>query len=213
MLPSGFRPMRREDVHRQVAKLHREGIDRGFLATLGEEFLTQMYAAIDAGPDSVLIVESTSGSVTGFVSGAGRMGPIYRRMLRRPLALALALLPAVVNPTRLRRIIEILRYGRADALPPGVPDPELLSIVVAASSRGQGVADRLYGRLVEHFRLRGESGFRIVVGSSLAPAHSFYRRMGAQPIGEIEVHRGERSVVYVHRLDTSEREVSDVLPR
>lgn len=187
------------EVHRQVARLHMENINQGFLATLGERFLTQMYAAIDSGETSVLLVEEREGRVVGFVTGASGMGAIYKRMLRRPLSLGVAMLPVLFSVSRLKRIFEILRYSGGGGLPEGVPDAELLSIAVASHARGQQVADRLYQRLVEHFRGEGLEAFRIIVGSALEPAHRFYRRMGAEPIATVEVHKGESSVLYVHQ--------------
>lgn len=157
--------------YRQVARLHIENLDQGFLATLGEGFLALMYEAINHAEGVILLTDEADGQVRGFVTGGSGMGPIYRRMLRRPVRLAVALAPA------------------------------LLSIAVDAAWRGTGVAERLYTQLVAEFRSRGVESFRIIVGDALAPAHRFYRRMGAQPIGEVEVHKGERSTVYVQRAD------------
>lgn len=186
--------------YHQVAKLHVRCLDLGFLATLGERFLAQMYEAIDRADGTVLITEERNDQVVGFITGGTGMGPIYRRMLRNPVRLALALGPALVQPSRVRRILEIVRYSGDATLPAGVPDPELLSLAVASEWRGQGVADRLYERLLAEFRASGVDAFRIIVGEALAPAHRFYQRMGAVAAGEVQVHDGERSAVYVHRL-------------
>ena len=64
--------------------------------------------------------------------------------------------------------------------------------------RGHGVADSLYRRLEQRLRERGEAGFMFVVGEQLAPAHRFYRRMGAREVAQIQVHRGQGSSIYVH---------------
>lgn len=184
-------------VHREVAALHAASIDRGFLATLGIDFLAQMYAAIDVGPESVLLVEQRDGRVVGFVSGGLRMGPIYRRMMARPLALGCSLAGTLVRPRRVLRILDILRYGRRQTQDDGLPEAELLSLAVDPAYRGQQVSDRLYGRLVEHFRAKGVPAFKITVGAQLQPAHRFYRRMGAEPVAQTEVHAGESSMVYV----------------
>lgn len=47
------------------------------------------------------------------------------------------------------------------------------------------------------FADRNRAAFKIVVGAELARAHRFYRRMGAEPMAEIAVHRGAASTVYV----------------
>lgn len=192
--------MDRGSRYDQVAALHAANIDQGFLATLGTPFLALVYRAIDEVPESMLIVEEREGRVLGFVAGGSSMGAIYRRMLRRPFALARAIGPTLAKPARLRRILEILSYGRATNNEKQWPAAELLSIAVSREARGQGIADSLYRRLMECYRLRGVRDFRIVVGDALAPAHRFYRRMGAVPVGRIEVHAGEGSTVYVQAV-------------
>lgn len=182
--------------YRQVAVLHATNIDQGFLATLGVPFLALMYRALDEAEESVLLTEEQGGRVLGFVSGGLGMGAIYRRMLRHPFRLALALLPSMVRPRRVIRILEILRYG-GSAGAADLPHAELLSIAVDPVARGTGVSERLYRRLSEAFGRRGLASFKIVVGESLAPAHRYYRRMGAVPVAHVEVHAGERSVVYL----------------
>lgn len=192
--------MSRRHDYLAVARLHMRCLDRGFLATLGERFLALMYEAIDLSDDAVLLTETVDGQVVGFITGGSGMGPIYRRMLRSPLRLAVSLAPAVVQPAKVWRIVEILRYSGGQALPPGLPDPELLSFAVAPNWRGKGIAERLYRRLLAEFLSRGIGAFRITVGEALSPAHAFYRRMGAVAAGQVEVHGGERSTVYVHRI-------------
>lgn len=191
--------------YRQVARLHIEGISQGFLPQLGLEFMTILYDAIDHSSNSVLITESHDGEVIGFVAGASSMRPIYRQLLRKPIRLFIALLPSLIMPQRVRRIFEILRYNSQMRIAQvtEVPGFELLSIVVAPAARGTGAADRLYQRLVEHCEKKSLTGFKIVVGDALAPAHRFYQRNGAIPVGRIEVHLGEGSVIYVHRITSN----------
>lgn len=192
------------DVYRQVAALHANCIDQGFLATLGIRFLSLMYQAIDESPEGVLLVEEKDGRVQGFVSGGNGMGPIYRRMLRRPLRLGWSLMPALFKPRALARIYDILRYGRSREGNVLFPDAELLSIAVAPEARGSGIAESLYRRLSAYFAQQGIAAFKITVGDALLPAQRFYARMGAAPKGKVEVHPGESSTVYVHELVKSQ---------
>ena len=186
--------------YRQVALLHATSINQGFLATLGVPFLALMYRAIDQADGSVLITEERDDRIMGFVSGAVGMGPVYRRMVRHPLRLMASLAPSLVRPRRLWRVLETIRYSRGTTKSADWPDAELLSIAVEPLMRGTGLAERLYRRLENHFVEQGKPAFRIIVGKALEPAHRYYRRMGAIPIGAIEVHAGETSIVYVHRL-------------
>ena len=191
--------MNKRELYRQVAELHVANINRGFLSTLGIGFVALMYRAIDECENSIFFVEEHDGRVIGFVAGATGMGPIYKRMLRYWPRLIVAMLPSMVFPRRIWRIFEIMRYGSGK---PSVvlPNAELLSIAVDAEHRGQGHAEALYRRLVDYFQVRGDPAFKITVGNALAPAHKFYLRMGAVPVTEIQVHKGELSTVYVHYL-------------
>ena len=192
--------MDKRDLYRQVAKLHVGNIDQGFLATLGVSFVSLMYRAIDEARDSVLLVEERDDRVVGFVSGGIGMAPIYKRMLRYPFRLAICLLPSVLRPRRILSIMEILRYSRGKDQQADLPEAELLSMAVSSAYRGQQVADRLYRRLVDHFKASGVPAFKITVGEALAPAHRFYQRMGAAPAAKVDVHDGESSTIYLHRI-------------
>ena len=90
--------MHEPQIWRQVARLHADNLDQGFLATLGQRFLALMYRAIDECDSAVLLVEQRDGRVIGFVAGANSMGPIYRQMLRHWLRLIPSLFPALLNP-------------------------------------------------------------------------------------------------------------------
>ena len=70
-------------IYREIARLHIECIENGFLPSLGEAFLALLYEAIDADPKSVLIVESKNGKVIGFVAGGSGKRSLYYQMLKR----------------------------------------------------------------------------------------------------------------------------------
>ena len=193
--------MEQSEVFRQVAHLHVANINKGFLSSLGAPFLRLLYEAIDAEPSAVLVTEEKDGQIVGFVAGSVGMGRIYRRLLARAPRLCLALLPALASPTKVRKILELaLRGSHNEKNQVARPNAELLSIAVAPSARGTGCADRLYVRLCDRFSEGGVKEFCIVVGEALGPAHKFYRRMGAREIGHVEVHRGEKSVLYLQRV-------------
>lgn len=189
-----------QNIYRSVARLHAENIDQGFLPSLGQDFLALLYRAIDESPESALIVAYEDGQICGFVAGSMHLKPVYLRMLRNWAALFIALAPSLLIPARLWRIIEILRYSRGDGMVASrisLPEAELLSLAVAPGCRGRGHADSLYVELARFFANQGQSVFKVVVGADLPQAHRFYRRMGAVPVAEIEVHRGASSTVYV----------------
>ena len=185
---------------RQVGKLHAENLDQGFLSTLGANFLFLMYQAMDECEGAVLLVERGEVGVSGFVSGAESMSLIYRQMLRRWPRFITSLLPSLLNPIKVWRILEILLHSRHEDKLGGLPSFELLSISVDPKYRGQGVSEQLYQGLIDHCRASEKPAFKITVGEALAPAHRFYRRMGAEVVGEVYVHGGQRSLIYVQAI-------------
>lgn len=184
-----------------VAKLHAKNLDQGFLSTLGIKFLFIMYQAIDECEASVLIVENDdTGVPIGFVTGAEGMRPIYQQMFKRLPALIAALLPSLLNPIKVWRILEILLHSKHSAEIQNFPTYELLSIAVDPHHRGQGVSERLYAGLLDHCRRHEIHSFKIIVGENLHPAHRFYLRMGADVAGEVQVHGEQRSLVYAQAI-------------
>ena len=160
-----------------------------------------MYEAIDEAPGSILIVDEAGGQVRGFVSGGTGMRAIYRCMFAHPLRLGLALLPSLLRPRQIWRMVEVLRYGGGVASPASLPNAELLSIAVDPAWRGKGVSESLYRRLMAHFLASGVHQFRVTVGDALLPAHRFYVRMGAVAVGKLAVHTGGNSTVYVQECE------------
>jgi len=184
-------------VYQKVAQLHCEHINEGFLATLGPSFLTLLYEAIDKDKSSVLIAKEVDGDVVGFVSGAASLRPIYKQLLYRPFSLFVALTSCFFSVSKLSKIIEILFIGKNNPILTGLPRHELLTIVVDPSCQGQGHAEDLFTSLCYYFKAVNVTNFKIVVGGDLARAHAFYLKMGCTVAGEIEVHKGKDSLVYV----------------
>ncbi|MDB2416004.1 GNAT family N-acetyltransferase [Pseudomonadales bacterium] len=184
-------------VYHKVARLHREYIDQGFLATLGPSFLALLYEAIDKDEGSVLIVKEVDGDVVGFVSGTTSLRPIYIKLLRRPFSLFLALVGVLLSVSKLLKVIEILLISKNNPVLTGLPRYELLTIVVDPLHQGQGYAEELFESLCGYFSAISVKTFKIIVGVDLARAHAFYLKMGCTVAGEIEVHKGKNSWVYV----------------
>ncbi len=188
------------DIYLEVAHIHMKCINQGFLPTLGESFLAMLYQSIDENSDSVLLVERKNGIIVGFVTGGCGVMSIYRHMLKRWPKLFLVLFSSLINPFKLKKILEIICFNYRKKPTNDLPKAELFSIAVLESARNTGVAERLYELLKRHFEGDGKSAFCIVAGEELDAANRFYRRMGAKPIARIRVHSGRESILYRHDL-------------
>jgi ribosomal protein S18 acetylase RimI-like enzyme len=180
----------------QVAKLHQTYIGRGFLSTLGSNFLARLYGSMLASENTFCIVACDGPHIAGFVSGSKHVAVFYKQfILSNFISVGVILLPKIFSLTTVKKIVETLLYPLKKKL--DLPDAELLSIVVDEPYRGQGVSRELFHALVYEFASRSINHFKIVVGDHLTAACRFYEQMGCVLHSELEVHVGEKSRIYV----------------
>jgi glycosyltransferase involved in cell wall biosynthesis/ribosomal protein S18 acetylase RimI-like enzyme len=188
-----------------MARLHTDGMPDAFLPTLGRAFLTRLYRAITADPDAVAMVAEGVDGVVGFAAGVASVGTFYRRFARRhgPAA-ALVAAPRLVRPVVAWRLLETVRYpGQADAGDGRLPDAELLSIAVdpawRAGGTGRALADGVLAGLAE----RGVGELKVVVGAANTGANRFYAKVGFREAGNLTVHQGTPSKVWIRSCHSS----------
>ena len=187
-------------IYRQIARIHIECLELGFLSTLGENFLTLLYESIDECPSSILLVEKDGDQVVGFIAGARSMRPIYFQLFRRLPKLIWALRGIVFSPRKIWQIVEVILHSNSGSSWQRGASHELLSIAVSSNFRGKGIATKLYKRLEYYCAKRGVDSFCIFVGDDLKAAKLFYAKMGAIVVGECYLHSKKRSLIYLQKL-------------
>ncbi len=185
-----------EDAKR-VAEIHRDSIKTGFLSSLGVPFLTELYKNMARSPNAfVLVYRTPEGNIEGFVSASTNVKGFYRDfVLKNFLKVTILLLPRVFNLKTLKKILETLMYPVSEG---DLPEAELLSIAVTEKMRGKGAAKRLFNAFVEEMRRRGIKTFKVTVSENNLRANRFYEKVGFVFHTYIEVHRGERSKVWIY---------------
>ncbi len=191
-----------EDDIRQVAELHRKNINLGFISQLGVRFLFYLYQSINAVPSTILIIAKDNNYLLGFVCAAVSLRPVYVHLIRHQLfQVSLVLIPQMFSLSTIRKVKETLFYSsKKNETVTDFPSAELLSIAVDSSARDKGIASKLFDALGEEFKRRKIFEYKIIVGSELMPAQNFYTKNGAMKKGEIEVHKGDVSFVYLVNL-------------
>jgi ribosomal protein S18 acetylase RimI-like enzyme len=203
-LPVVVRPARSGDAA-AMARLHADELSDAFLPTLGHRFLTRLYRALAADPQAVALVAESVDGVVGFATGVASVGGFYRRFAHRHgLSAALAAAPRLVRPSVLRGLLETMRYpeqatGQAGPL----PDAELLSIAVAHSCRIGGTGRALAEGVLHGLAERGAAEIKVVVGAANGGANRFYERVGFRPAGQLSVHQGTPSNVWIRSCHSS----------
>jgi len=188
-----------------MARLHADGMPDAFLPALGHGFLTRLYRALATDPQAVALVADGGGEVVGMATGVASVGGFYRRFARRHgLTAALVAAPRLVRPRLLRRLLETVRYPSSSTAELGpLPDAELLSIAVAPSSRTWGTGRALADGILLGLAERGAGEIKVVVGAANEGANRFYAKVGFQPAGQIAVHQGTPSNVWIRSCHSS----------
>jgi glycosyltransferase involved in cell wall biosynthesis/ribosomal protein S18 acetylase RimI-like enzyme len=191
-----IRRARRDDAP-ALARLHREALPAAFLPTLGERFLARLYRALADDRGAVVAVAERDGQVVGFASGYVSGRAFSRRFYLRHGLLALAGAALELRrPGAARRALETARHTRGGG---GLPEPELASIAVAAGHRGHGIARALAAEVVAGLAELGAGEVKVVVGAGNAPGNGLYAGLGFERGGEIALHDGVASNVWVAR--------------
>lgn len=188
-----------------VVELHLAQLSGGFMTSLGERFLLEVFRNITRSSHGVALVAlapETGDTVEGFLCGATDTAKLYRDfVLRHGLKAGALAAPRLVSLGVFRKIFETLRYPaqRADL---DAPAAELLDLAVVDAAKGTGLAQSLFDAFVAELAVRGHRSFRVTTGSALTRAHRFYEKQGAVRLGTIEIHRGESTVVYAYHGST-----------
>lgn len=180
-----------------AALLHVEGINTGFLSSLGPEFMTRLYRCVARHKGSFLLVVDGEGpgGVAGFLAGTESTSRLYVRFcLTYGPGAAIAARRALLRGAR--QAVETLAYARAQAAP-GVrlPSAELLAMAVAPAARNTGVGRALVEAFQAELRHRAIEAAKVVADSDNVAANGLYRASGFRQAAVIEVHGGRRSNV------------------
>ena len=188
----------KKKIYLDVATLHMNTLETGFLPSLGIKFLTLMYKCIDESRFSTLIVEYKDNQLQGFVTGFTGKSSLHKTLLYHPIELITILLPLMFNFKKILKILNILKHMRRSNNKK-LPKAELLTICVNENFRRKGVAALLYKKLTDYFKSKSILEFVIVVGVSLE-ANAFYIKQGAAISGRVQIHSGSDSNIFIQKI-------------
>ena len=182
----------------QIAQIHLQEIPNGFLTSLGEKVLTDLYGSIAASDGSFLIAAIDSNQdVVGFFAGRFGKHSLYKEFLRHGnLMSKIRLITAFINPIKVFRILETISYSIGKNDKSKMPDAEILNFCVSSRLQGAGIGMKLKTAAEKAFCEAGISEVKIVTGASQYSAQEFYSKVGAIEVCEIEIHKGTKSIMY-----------------
>jgi ribosomal protein S18 acetylase RimI-like enzyme len=147
-----------------------------------------------------LIAAIREDCVLGFIVGSQDTNKFYKYFLTQHGLTALPLIiKKIFSFKSLRKIAEIFLYPQKIA-GKNLPSSEILNFCVTESVQGMGIGKKLFYSLVDTFKELGFYKIKIVTGSTQKKAQFFYESCKATLISEVEVHQGEKSLVYVYLI-------------
>lgn len=207
-----YRDLDRGDLW-AAAMLHREVFGDYFLGHMGQRFLELFYGEFVSVPGNYGFVAMADGRMVGLVVGSTDLTRFYNDLYRRHfLALGwqfvvrfiadgyirghvASRLPHVARAVRSR-----LGLGPSKASAPGVPvqpQAQLLSVGVAGTHRGLGVAEKLTARFLDRLVVGGADDVELSVRTDNPGAIAFYEKTGW-----VQRRAGGGSATFVRRLQS-----------
>lgn len=187
----------------QVAQIHIAEVPSGFLTSLGEVVLTELYRTmVQSDGYFVLAAISPKQEVLGFLAGSIGTKSLSREFLRLSSIKAKFMLAlSLMSPQNISRMLETLRYSRK-----GVSDSyidaraEILNFCVAKSGQRKGLGGQLINEAKRIFQDASITRIRVVTGHTQMSAQRFYRKMGIEEYGDLTVHKGTPSTMFIWKL-------------
>jgi N-acetylglutamate synthase-like GNAT family acetyltransferase len=186
-----------------VSRLHREGITKGFLSTLGVPFLSRLYEAINLQMNSCILIAEYEGEVCGFVAGAADTHGLYKEIiLKKWILFILPLVRYLFNIKMIKKMVETLFYGLKKEkceVKRNTCTAELLSIAVDKRWRGKHIGRRLVSALEIFFKSKDIIEYKVVTFSRDSQSNDFYKACNFDFTGTF-VHHNKMMNVYHKKI-------------
>jgi len=188
----------------ELAQLHQQTINEGFLSKLGVGFLQSLYSFLIK--KEVVLIYKEGNKVLGFVSCALSSQGIMKRFLFSSLGGIFKLILAILkNPGLIKPLFETYRAPSLSesnsVAKTEIPETELLSISVSPLAQKGGIGTQLIHALEEELKIRGRLKYKVIAGEKLESANKFYCKNGFVLAKQITIHGNDISNVYVKEIN------------
>jgi glycosyltransferase involved in cell wall biosynthesis/ribosomal protein S18 acetylase RimI-like enzyme len=198
--PVRIRAARPVDAAR-MARLHALTHPGAFLPQLGERFLEVLYRAHVQEPVGVALVAETRGRMLGYSTGIVSTREFRRRFMRRyALPAGIAAAPRLARPALMRRLLDLGRYPN---LVRDLPEAEWTFIALDPDVHARGLGTALGREVLRALEAKGAREVKTFVARDNEASNRMVRRLGFEARGEIAIHDGRPSNVYVVRCPSS----------
>ena len=181
-----------------IANLHKVGIPTGFLSKQSIDFLEALYLYLIV--HEIVYVAKDKDKIVGFIAVSVNTSGLYKRFLKSNYLLLMKfVLKNVFSIEFIKKAYETLIAPKKTKIEKD-SIPELLSIVVNNNYKGYGIGSKLIKIYEKELLKLGYNSYKVVVGSKLE-ANKFYLKNNFVLNKEFELHEGEKSFLYIKKLE------------
>ena len=179
----------------------------GFLTSLNINILRLIHIhAANSKTGILLIAKDEQDNCCGFITGAIDTSMFYKTFIRaKGIQAFIYLYFSLFSIKNVIKIFETLLYPKKKELL-NLPKAELLDFAIKKSFRGTGLAQKIYNAFVCKLDENNITDFKITTGEKLIPAQKFYEKMGAKKTTEIVLHKGQKTYVYIYKINRGEND-------
>lgn len=191
----------------EIARIHKAEINKGFLSTLSDSFLKNLYLAIIDSKENFCVVAKENGRVIGFVSGVSDLDAFYSHFFRKYFFKSFFILfKKFFSISFIVKAFETLLYPVKEkvtavgGIPQNavkLPKAELLTMAVRSEFHGQGIASKMFVEFINEMKKRNIASLKVLVGEDLKPAIAFYEKVGFTFLRNTKVHGKSSSRIYI----------------
>ena len=186
-----------EDASR-IAALHVKYVNKGFVSSLGPEFVQLLYESLASSPHSFGFIAVDDGEIKGYISCADDIGKIYKLILMKHFfKLVWVLLPHLFKWKTLKDIWQTLFYPHKQSHASAVV--EILAIVVIEDCQGLGLGRKLVAQAIDKAIAHGADKIAVMVDEPL-PANVFYKHLGFEQTSQYYCH-GHLANIYEKKCE------------
>lgn len=182
----------------EIAKIHKAEINKGFLSTLSDTFLKNLYLSIIDSNENFCIVAKENGKVVGFLSGVSDLDKFYSNFFKKFFFRSFFILfKKFFSLSFIIKAFETLFYPVKEK---ELPKAELLTMAVRSEFHGKGIASQMFTEFINEIKRRNITSLKVLVGEDLKPAIAFYEKVGFKFLKNTKVHGNNISRIYILNL-------------
>ncbi|MFH1963609.1 MAG: GNAT family N-acetyltransferase [bacterium] len=182
---------------KEIAQIHIEAIDTGFISSLGLNFVRTLYREICKSEIGFGYVAKENSEVVGFIVGAIDVSKLYKEIVfKKGFLFIMPLIKYFFRFTTLKRIAETLFYPYR--VKNDYCKAEILAVGVKKEHRGKGVGGKLMEATIAEFRRRGIKEVKALTYDENEPSNQYYLNQGFKPIGKIKHHENYLNIYQIN---------------